>query len=130
MTNQLLRKTSLLYNGHTWIQRAMFKVHGNNFVLTLHNLIAFSGPFPSDTMQSWYDQLYFPDDLQMKRVDIDNNWMTVADIKRRATGTQIYLCHLRDFSTPPGLPRTTLDTTGPPLYGKNRPFLQEQGMPL
>ena len=90
--------------------------------------IIYSGPFPSDTMQSWYDQQYFPDDLSMKRINIDNAWMTVADIRRRAAGEQIFLSPLRDVSSPPGLPRTALDTSVASLYGRTRQYLQDQGM--
>ena len=82
------------------------------------------GPFPSDTMQNWHGQHYFPDDLPMKRVDIDSTWMTLVDVKLRATGDRIFLCPLRDLVPPPGLPRHPVDTQ---LYGRTRQFLQDQG---
>ncbi|KLO20222.1 hypothetical protein SCHPADRAFT_842525 [Schizopora paradoxa] len=63
------------------------------------------GPFPAETMQTWHDQLYFTDDLRMKRVDIDHDWITVADIKTRAIGERVFLSHLKDPLPPPGLSR-------------------------
>ena len=56
-------------------------------------------------MQIWHDQQYFTDDLRMKRVHIDHDWMTVAEIKRRALGDRIFLSALNDVLSPPGLSR-------------------------
>ncbi len=63
------------------------------------------GPFPAETMQTWHDQQYFTDDLRMKRVDIDREWITVADIKTRSMGERVFLSPLNDVLSPPGLSR-------------------------
>lgn len=56
-------------------------------------------------MQIWHDQMYFTDDLRMKRVQLDSDWMTVAEIKRRALGDQIFMSPLSELLPPPGLSR-------------------------
>lgn len=56
-------------------------------------------------MQAWHDQQYFADELMMKRTTIDTDFMSLADIKRRAQGNRIFLSPLADIAPPPGLAR-------------------------
>ncbi|TDL28916.1 hypothetical protein BD410DRAFT_252651 [Rickenella mellea] len=63
------------------------------------------GPFRADTMQAWYDQQYFTDDLLMKRTHLDTDWTSVADLKRRIQEDKIFLSPMQDPSVPPGLAR-------------------------
>lgn len=61
----------------------------------------------------------------MRRVDIDVEWMNVADVKRRATSEHIFLSSLRE--TPPGLLRQTLDNPVTALYSRTNQFIRDQG---
>lgn len=54
-------------------------------------------------MQQWNDQGYFTDNLMMKRVDMDTNFMPLSEIKRRAQTPRMFLSILSDNAPPPGL---------------------------
>ncbi|KAH8120423.1 hypothetical protein DFH11DRAFT_1757206 [Phellopilus nigrolimitatus] len=71
------------------------------------------GPFPGETMQTWHEQHYFTDNLMMKRVTIDTEFMPLADIKRRAQGERVFLSPINDVLPPPGLVR--IPAAGPTL---------------
>ncbi|KIK70410.1 hypothetical protein GYMLUDRAFT_32416 [Collybiopsis luxurians FD-317 M1] len=65
------------------------------------------GPFKADIMQKWSDDGYFADDLFMKRNGIDNEWITVGELKRRVGNTSKVFLTPIPLHVPPGLIRRT-----------------------
>lgn len=53
-------------------------------------------------MQKWYDDGYFAPNLPMKRVQYDPDWITVAELTKRAATDKVFLSALRPLA-PPGL---------------------------
>lgn len=47
------------------------------------------GPFPSTTMQKWYDEGYFTASLLMRRINIDKNWVPVGDLLQLAESDSV-----------------------------------------
>ncbi|KAI0063184.1 hypothetical protein BV25DRAFT_1990965 [Artomyces pyxidatus] len=62
------------------------------------------GPFRADIMQKWYEEGYFTHDLLMKRTKLDLDWISVAEMIRRAGTEQIFLVPFDNAPAPPGLP--------------------------
>lgn len=56
------------------------------------------GPFRADVMQKWYDDGYFTPDLLMKRTHLDSEWTPVRDLRRFASGPQLFLVPLNPQS--------------------------------
>ncbi|KAF5392406.1 hypothetical protein D9757_002183 [Collybiopsis confluens] len=63
------------------------------------------GPFKADIMQKWSDDGYFTDGLLMKRTNIDNDWITVGELKRRVGNTNKVFLTPISVHVPPGLIR-------------------------
>lgn len=58
-------------------------------------------------MQKWYEGGYFTPDLLMKRTHIDNEWIPVGELARRAGGGKLFLSLPFASVAPPGLSRST-----------------------
>lgn len=69
------------------------------------------GPFPAATMQKWYGDGYFQPNLLMKRIHLDQDWISVAELLQRAGNPRIFLTPLANV--PPGLPRRDPLLDGP-----------------
>lgn len=63
------------------------------------------GPFRADIMQKWHDDGYFTQDLLIKRLTIDLDWMTVAELRQRTNSPKLFLTQIPP-NGPPGLSRT------------------------
>ncbi|EKM60710.1 uncharacterized protein PHACADRAFT_133413 [Phanerochaete carnosa HHB-10118-sp] len=80
------------------------------------------GPFPAATMQKWYDDGYFQPSLLMKRIHLDQDWISVAELLQRAGNPRIFLAPLANV--PPGLPRRDPLLDGPAPDGTFSPPFQ------
>ncbi|KAF7798585.1 hypothetical protein EIP86_009807 [Pleurotus ostreatoroseus] len=78
------------------------------------------GPFPSTTMQKWYDEGYFTPNLLMRRTNIDKDWVPVGDLLQIAASTRIFLTPL-NIPLTSGLPRRDPLLDGP-SNGFGSPF--------
>lgn len=58
-------------------------------------------------MQNWYEVGYFTPDLLMRRTHIDNEWLPVGELARRAGGGKLFLSLPIVSTAPPGLSRQT-----------------------
>lgn len=68
-------------------------------------------------MQKWYEGGYFTPDLLMKRTHIDNEWIPVGELARRAGGGKLFLSLPFTSAAPPGLSRSN----EPPVKGFTSP---------
>ncbi|KAF9535741.1 hypothetical protein CPB83DRAFT_842258 [Crepidotus variabilis] len=64
------------------------------------------GPFTAEIMHSWHKGGYFTPDLPMKRIHVDEQWITLQDLVSQATTDNIFLTPPRPVP-PPGLNRTS-----------------------
>lgn len=68
-------------------------------------------------MQKWFDEGYFAPELPMRRTHLDNDWVPVGILERRANGGKIFLVQPPAVNGPPGLSlRTESLQSYPPTH--------------
>lgn len=87
------------------------------------------GPFRADVMQKWFDEGYFAPELPMRRTHLDNDWVPVGILERRANGGKIFLVQPPAVNGPPGLSLRTESLQSYPPTHDHSPFNGYQPVP-